>query len=867
MPSIQYDPTTVAAEPALTAPNARGANLTSAVGQSVEQLGERTAQFASSVERINYQQKEADEITSLKQNLMKGDEQFTQYMEQQKSEVAVNGAGYVDKFKTAFDPWAEQLQAGVTTPRAKRIAAESIASFHNRFYNQASAWQVNTNRAWRVSTFDDSITADAAAVQQDPAQYDSRLKGQLDSIDALSGELHPEDKISLRQRAQRSLAEGASLGFVDHAPQSAIGILTGEKPLPVDSVQAKIVAEAKAKGVDPATALAISQLESGQKPDAKNPSPGQTSAGLFGQIDDNFNYYSKGGDRKDVDTQVRAGVAQIADEKKALTQSLGREPTPYEQRLTHWWGVGGGPAIIKAPDGENFGQLIGKWEKNPTQVAHTLAINGLNGQTTVGDVKHLVQVNMDKALKANAGYANAPDPDSAPQTDHMPSFFQQLQPQQREAMLTHARTLDRRDESAERATVEGRFNDAAANWERGQGAKDPPSLGEWQHAFGPATGLQKFQAQNKLQEFGAQYAKVSTASPEQQQAIYAQTSGAGDALGLKLHDAMGEAINRVNAERAADPIGFDAVKGMKLVQPLDFSDPKFLTGPLAARFDQAAQVAQQYGTPYTPLSKDEATKLGAFVTNAAPDQVQQYLGSMRAAAGGNPAHYMAALGQIASGHPIIAHAGAIADQNPQAAALMIQGEQLLRPKGEKKEQTILMPKEGMFRQAWHDNGADAAYAGNQASADLAFDAARAYYVAKQDPAARQDKEIDSKLWQESMDAATGGVVQFGQGKTLPPYGMKKEDFPDAVHAVWPGVMQAAGLDASEHRAESYSLLPIGPGQYGVVSGTTSLRGADGQPVVFDLLQGRPVSAQAPDTGARKPVKVVTDALRKFGGKA
>ena len=213
-------------------------------------------------------------------------------------------------------------------------------------------------------------------------------------------------------------------------------------------------------------------------------------------------------------------------------------------------------------------------------------------------------------------------------------MFDATHGQARQAMLTHAQTLNRKDMTSERAGIEGRLNDASAAWERGQDAKvQPPSLAEWQHAYGPAQGLVKFQKQQETQNYGAQYAKVSTASPQEQQAIYESTSGASDAHGMALHDALGKAINATNQQRSADMMGFAQQQG--LAAPLDFSNPSTLTQQLTARNTLADQLGQQWGLPSAPLSKDEAVKLGNFVSQGEPDAVKSVLLSMRAADSGD----------------------------------------------------------------------------------------------------------------------------------------------------------------------------------------------------------------------------------------
>jgi hypothetical protein len=654
--------------------------------------------------------------------------------------------------------------------------------------------------------------------------------------------------------------------------------LTGEHPLPEGSVQAKIVAEARKKGVDPNTALANAYLESSTfNPADKNSQPGETSAGLFGQTDTSWAQYAgKGADRADVDTQVRSGVAQIADNQRILKKQLGRDPTPYEMRMAHWFGPGIAKPANDMSDSAPFAQVMAKsggYSKEAIPVA--LAHNGLKQDTTLGDIKRIVQSNMDKALLKTQGFANAPDASEGPKTEGMPSFMQELTPQGREALLTHARTLDRKDTTLERTQVESRFRDASAAWERGEDAKvDAPNLMEWQHAFGPQEGLMKYRQQVEVQNAGAQYAKVATASPDQQDEIYRNSAGASDALGMQIHDVVGQQIYKVRQERAADQMGFDQTKGLKVSKPIDWSNPQFLTSQMNERYAQAEQIAQQFGLPYKPLSNDEAGRLSQFFDKASPTEAQQYLASMRTAAGNKPEQFHALLNQVAPHHPAVAVAGMISDQNPAAAQMILQGSRMLHPTDEKKEATVIMPKDdgpAGFRQSWHEYGADEAYGVHQAAGDDAFQAAKAYYVAAQPPKDRNDKTIDPDLWRKAMDAVTGGLVEFGpQGnKTLPPYGMPPDNFHDAVGQVWPSVMKANGLDADKYPMDQYSLKALGPSEYGVVSGNGFLPNAKGEPVVFDLLNPKSPQQKAatPDMMDSKKhlEKLQADVLTKLRG--
>src|SRR6516165_10252649 len=167
MPSIVYSPVDTRVSPG-ELPRMQPAQQTDAVGEALQRLGQSGSQLADTMHHLDYQQHISDGITSIKQNLMSADEQFTQYMEQAKGQVPENGAGYTDLFADKFSDWQNAFLNQYSDPRLKKIAAEQAATLHNRFYNQASQWQIETNRAWRVNTFDDSIQHDSAIIDADP---------------------------------------------------------------------------------------------------------------------------------------------------------------------------------------------------------------------------------------------------------------------------------------------------------------------------------------------------------------------------------------------------------------------------------------------------------------------------------------------------------------------------------------------------------------------------------------------------------------------------------------------------------------------------------------------------------------------------
>lgn len=845
MPGINYDPVDTRVSPAMTPADAQGARYTPAIGEALENVGQQGSKLAADANRIQYMQKQADGVAALQKNISDGYRDFTQFAEAQKGQVGPNGVAsdgtpYTDLVTKHIDDWSDQLVNQQTDPRLKRMAAEQARSMGDHFFAQASAWQVGTNRAWRVSSIDDGINSAASVVQQNPAMYDTLQKQQLDAVDAVASELHPEDKVALSNKIRSTFAEAASLGMAQNTPQTTVNVLTGQQPLPQGSIPSKIVSAANAKGVSPSSALAIAQFESGMKPDAQNPT--SSANGLFQMLrSTGAQYYAEGANRADPDTQVDAGMRLLSDNSKALAQRFGRQPTTAELYSAHLLGLSGAQALADAPPTESFADLAGKlYGKNANGVVQANHFGNMN----VGQVKAQIGQWMDTATAKTVGMANAPPQGEQADPNDMPPFLRALSPQGRQAILTHAQTLIKKDDAGALTAVQGQIKDTTAAYQRGEAVPNAPSFDTLVKAGMPtARATQEITTLNQWQQFGAQYAKVKTASPAEQEQILSQSvpvpGTPGYATAAETHDALQRAVQFTNQQRGADPIRYDQEAGLKTTQPLDMSNPQFLTGPLHSRFVQADTVASNSGTPYQPFSKQEAAQLGTFLAQAPAPQALQYLTSIAGAAD-SPEHYHAALAQLAPDHPTLAVAGQLALHNPQAASLVIQGDRMLKDKNK-----IPLPTSANFAQAW-DASRGAAYQGLPQTSQSDMQAAIAHYVASQPAGQRNEKQIDADLWKKSIDAVAPSTNYNGR-TTLVPAGSDPSKFGDTIAARWPQALAAAGLDAQNYPASAYSLASAGQdGVYVPYSGTMPLM-AGGRRVVVDLNE-----PQAAAPGAMEP---------------
>ena len=185
-----------------------------------------------------------------------------------------------------------------------------------------------------------------------------------------------------------------------------------QKPINYDSMalptNAKTIArKAQQAGVDPSVALTISHLETGGTFSHTAKNPVSTAHGLFQVLDKSWKGLG-GGDRTNVDEQIRVGLNHIKQANNSMRKSLGREPVAHEQYLGHLLGPGGASAVLKADpnaklidivrkfdpknannivknngmDGLTVGQAIGKWQSKWNQLSTRYGSNGTS--TAIG---------------------------------------------------------------------------------------------------------------------------------------------------------------------------------------------------------------------------------------------------------------------------------------------------------------------------------------------------------------------------------------------------------------------------------------------------------------------------------------------------
>jgi BMFP domain-containing protein YqiC len=162
-----------------------------------------------------------------------------------------------------------------------------------------------------------------------------------------------------------------------------------QKPINYDSMalptNAKTIArKAQQEGVDPSVALTISHIETGGSFSHSAKNPTSTAHGLFQVLDKTWKGQG-GGDRNNVDEQIKQGLKHIKNANASMRKSLGREPVAHEQYLGHLLGPGGASAVLKADPNANLIDIVRKYDsKNANAIVNNNGMSGLTVGQAIG---------------------------------------------------------------------------------------------------------------------------------------------------------------------------------------------------------------------------------------------------------------------------------------------------------------------------------------------------------------------------------------------------------------------------------------------------------------------------------------------------
>lgn len=431
--------------------------------------------------------------------------------------------------------------------------------------------------------------------------------------------------------------------------------------------------------------------------------------------------------------------------------------------------------------------------------------------------------------------------------------FDAASPQQQAAYLRQSMELRNQARTQFKAQLVDQVQDATAAYLKGIQFDNPPSQGDFINAFGYREGTQRFNDFENLRVAGqyiGSFRTMPTASIQQYVSDLKNQVGNGEGLAGRAaaFDHVQAAADEVIKQRKADPIQFSLSSGQ--TKPIDMSNQNNFGQSIGLRASQVSELARAYGTPLTFFSKEEESQIGKFFRDAPVSQQSAYLDTIHKSTGGGKL-YMAALQQISANAPSAAVAGILMDKpggvvaeknwfnpdvsvSPSTASQTILAGAAAR-KGSKEAKGITMPKENDMRLEFSNTVKDA-FAGDAQGASMAYDVAKDYYAGVMAQKGDLSGELDSDVWEQAINVATGGVHDYnGMGNVLLPWGMSSEQFDKEVNQAWETQVTGAGIKAPPGQ---YGLQSYGDSQYLVKLGTGYLLKQDGTPVVIDLTQQR-----------------------------
>ncbi|HHN8606595.1 TPA: hypothetical protein ACRR0H_001013 [Klebsiella quasipneumoniae] len=431
--------------------------------------------------------------------------------------------------------------------------------------------------------------------------------------------------------------------------------------------------------------------------------------------------------------------------------------------------------------------------------------------------------------------------------------FDAASPQQQAAYLRQSMELRNQARTQFKAQLVDQVQDATAAYLKGIQFDNPPSQGDFINAFGYREGTQRFNDFENLRVAGqyiGSFRTMPTASIQQYVSDLKNQVGNGEGLAGRAaaFDHVQAAADEVIKQRKADPIQFSLSSGQ--TKPIDMSNQNNFGQSIGLRASQVSELARAYGTPLTFFSKEEESQIGKFFRDAPVSQQSAYLDTIHKSTGGGKP-YMAALQQISANAPSAAVAGILMDKpggvvaeknwfnpdvsvSPSTASQTILAGAAAR-KGSKEAKGITMPKENDMRLEFSNTVKDA-FAGDAQGASMAYDVAKDYYAGVMAQKGDLSDELDSDVWEQAINVATGGVHDYnGMGNVLLPWGMSSEQFDKEVNQAWETQVTGAGVKAPPGQ---YGLQSYGDSQYLVKLGTGYLLKQDGTPVVIDLTQQR-----------------------------
>lgn len=298
---------------------------------------------------------------------------------------------------------------------------------------------------------------------------------------------------------------------------------------------------------------------------------------------------------------------------------------------------------------------------------------------------------------------------------------------------------------------------------------------------------------------------------------------------------MARIDQRLREAADKDSLATAARQGMVTLGPVDFNDPD----TIRARVRKADVATEQTGVRALPFTEPELDTLAEQIEAMNADQRAAMAGTLAQGLGGQRlAPVLAALGQKGETLRLFAAAGALQADAPGVSKTILQGADALAA-----DPNFGPTSDKASLRATTDEVAGAALAALPAAQyQTITEAAAAYYAGDRKAAGDSSGTFNEDLWRRSLEAVTGGFVEWGGRSTVAPRrGMRQGTFDDLMSGLRDDdlgelprtTLTGEAIDAATIRDEG-QLTAIGEGRYRVTIRGYQVVDGDGRPFVLDL---------------------------------
>lgn len=754
-------------------------------------------------------QKEASDAAIQASNILTDGHQNWSTFVQKSFEGATDGApDFTKNVMAAYDDWADKTSKSVTNEHGQKLLATGLNSLRTSLFDRSLRMEAEAGVKFRANSIDKIADTNAKMVFSGEMPLDLAVNNVQTAI--ANANFDPVTRLAMAEKYRELLGNSHLQGQIEKDPTAAKSALThaydGGFSRAVEFTlkqEGGYVANDAEKGP---TNFGINQTAN-PGVDVKNLTKQQATA-----IYRDKYWNAIGGDelaQKNpalatavFDTAVNSGPETA---KKLLAKSGGDTSKFIDLRQEYLNGL-----VAKNP--EKYGKYQDAWNKR------------------VGELRQI---------------ANAP-------TDPSTKLAIDLIPAEKLGGYINAATAEaNRQQATYRAQLGSTESDHLAAFANGQTVTNPMTQGQFVKAYGDVEGNTRYMNYQANMQLGADVQTVKT-MPITQQADFLESKKPspdqpGYDLAVKRYDMLASSIDTMNKARATDPIGYAMQLKIGDVQPLQMDKPADLGKQLAGRIGVAQTMNSQYGTPYTLLSKSEASTLSAGLNKMTPEGKLAYIQSIQQNVADTNS-YMTVMQQIAGDSPVTAMAGVLANKQSRAvinsgetlksgdvAATILRGEAILNPTTADKKQDgaggkFAMPEDKKFL-ATFTNITGEAYADRPEAAKMAYQAVRAYYAGASAKAGDFSGEENTDRMEQAVKAVTGGISDYnGNGKVVMPWGMDETSFNTKIDAAFKQKMPSLGFSSDI----DYGLMNAGDGIYIVKNGTSALRDKTGKLITLDI---------------------------------